>query len=185
MVRALPAAAAVLLFALFASCGGEGDALQPDDSGRHDGSQTEQTPDEEEGDGRPEQRPDGAPDEDNDKNEETRMKITVRIGGAEFAATLDDGDAGRAFARMLPLTLDMSELNGNEKFFYMDESLPTAAFKPGTIQTGDLLLWGSDCVVLFYKTFSSGYSYTRIGRIDNPEGLAEAVGPGNVSVTFE
>ncbi|WP_346341894.1 MULTISPECIES: cyclophilin-like fold protein [Bacteroidaceae] len=40
------------------------------------------------------------------------------------------------------------------------------------------------CIVLFYETFSSGYSHTRLGQIDNPEGLAAALGDGYVSVRF-
>lgn len=39
-------------------------------------------------------------------------------------------------------------------------------------------------MVLFYKSFSSGYSYTDIAKITNPEGLADAVGQESVSVTF-
>lgn len=110
--------------------------------------------------------------------------ITLTINGITFAVTLEDNEAARAFAARLPLTLDMSELNGNEKYFYLDESLPTASYSPGTIQTGDLMLYGSSCVVLFYQTFTSGYSYTRLGRVTNPEGLAAALGSGSVRVSF-
>lgn len=120
---------------------------------------------------------------DND-NESMERNITITVNGTPFTATLEDNEAGRAFTAMLPLTLNMSELNGNEKYYYLDESLPTESYRPGTIQAGDLMLYGSSCVVLFYETFSSGYSYTRLGRIDNPYGLAAAVGEGNVSVTF-
>ena len=53
------------------------------------------------------------------------------------------------------------------------------------IQVGDLMLYGSDCVVLFYETFQTSYSYTRLGSLDNPSELAASLGSGNVSVTFE
>lgn len=111
--------------------------------------------------------------------------LTLTIGRTTFDVTLEDNDAARAFAALLPLTVDMQELNGNEKYHYLDESLPTSSSRPGTIRTGDLMLYGSTCVVLFYETFTSGYSYTRLGRISHPEGLAEAVGRGNVRITFE
>lgn len=86
---------------------------------------------------------------------------------------------------MLPMTIQMSELNGNEKYHYLSNSLPVSSYQPGTIHTGDLMLYGSTCVVLFYETFSSGYSYTRLGQVSNPEGLTEALGSGDISVKFE
>ena len=111
------------------------------------------------------------------------MKIT--IGANVFTATPADNKTAAAFLAKLPLTLDMAELNGNEKYGDLSEPLLTNASNPGTIQTGDLMLYGSRTLVLFYKTFSTSYNYTRIGRIDDPSGLAAALGAGDATVKFE
>ena len=116
--------------------------------------------------------------------EEMTRKITISAGGANFTATLADNRTAQAFASMLPLTLDMNELNGNEKYFYLDSSLPADSNNPGTINAGDIMLYGSDCLVLFYKTFSTSYSYTRVGKVDNPQQLETALGRSAVTVTF-
>jgi len=112
--------------------------------------------------------------------------MKIKIGNSTFTATLYDNATATAFKSLLPLTLNMVELNGNEKYADLSRSIPINASNPGTIQNGDLMLYGSSTVVLFYKTFSTSYSYTRIGKIDNVEGLATAVGfDNNVAVTFE
>ncbi len=117
------------------------------------------------------------------KMESNKMKI--KIGSSIFMATLDNTKTTAALKAMLPLRLNMSELNGNEKYFHFDTDLPTNAKNPQTILEGDLMLWGSNSLVLFYKTFPTTYSYTKLGHIDNPQGLAKAVGLGRASVTFE
>lgn len=114
---------------------------------------------------------------------ETNMKI--KVGTNTFNATLSDNATAAAFQSMLPLTLDMTELNGNEKYFDLPTKLPTNASNPRNIQPGELMLYGNNTLVLFYQSFSTVYSYTRIGRIDNTEGLAAALGSGSVTVTFE
>ena len=116
---------------------------------------------------------------------EMNRNITVRVGGRSFAVTLEDNATAHAFTALLPMTVTMNEMNGNEKYHYLSENLPTDSNRPGTIRNGDLMLYGFNCLVLFYETFSSSYSYTRLGRLDNPSGLASALGRGNVTVTFE
>ena len=113
----------------------------------------------------------------------TKMKIT--IGAAVFTATLNNNATVTAFKVMLPLTLNMSELNGNEKFFHLQTTLPTNASVGGSIHTGDLMLFGNNSLVLFYESFNTSYSYTRFGRIDNTSGLVAALGAGSVTVKFE
>lgn len=124
--------------------------------------------------------------DDNNDNQSAFMErnITISVNGISFSATLENNNAARAFAAMLPLTLNMNEMNGNEKYHYLSVNLPADSYRPGTIRADDLMLYGSLCVVLFYETFPSGYAYTRLGQIDNPEGLDAALGRGNVSVRF-
>lgn len=116
--------------------------------------------------------------------EENALKIEITIGEKTFPAALYDNETARAFKDLLPLTLDMSELNGNEKYYYLPDSLPTNSSCPSKIRAGDIMLYGNDCLVLFYEDFSTSYSYTPIGRIDDPNGLAAALGSGDVQVTF-
>ncbi|NMG76230.1 hypothetical protein GPA25_15820 [Aromatoleum diolicum] len=116
------------------------------------------------------------------KPEESRMWMTV--GERRFAITLTDNPTARAFAVQLPLTLDMAELNGNEKHADLPKALPMNASRPGTIRNGDLMLYGSNTLVVFYLTFDSSYSYTRLGRVDDPAGLAQALGRRGVRVLF-
>lgn len=113
---------------------------------------------------------------------ESRLWMTV--GERRLAVTPADTDAARAFAARLPLTLDMTDLNGNEKKFDLPDGLPARPGRPGAIRHGDLMLYGTNTVVLFYLGFDSAYAYTRLGRVDDPDGLARALGPGVVRVRF-
>ena len=111
--------------------------------------------------------------------------IKIIIGSKTFTARLLDNNSAKNFKEMLPLTINMTDLNGNEKYYDFSKSLPTNSSNPGMINNGDLMLYGSKTLVLFYKTFSTSYSYTKLGKIDDATGLASALGSGNVTVTFE
>jgi hypothetical protein len=110
--------------------------------------------------------------------------LIITIAGKAFSATLSDNPTAAAFKALLPLSVSMSELNGNEKLYRLPARLPAQPSRPASIRSGDLMLYGENTVVLFYKSFATTYSYTRIGRIDDPAGLERAVGDGSVTVTF-
>ncbi|WP_052433602.1 cyclophilin-like fold protein [Sulfurospirillum arsenophilum] len=110
--------------------------------------------------------------------------LNITIGTYTFKATLLENETTKAFKAMLPLTLLMSELNGNEKYFHFSSDLPTHPSKLGTIHAGDVMLWGSNSFVLFYQTFSTSYAYTRLGHIEDTTYLQQALGKGNVMVSL-
>lgn len=113
----------------------------------------------------------------------TQMKI--RVGGTTLNATLQNNETANAFKAMLPLTLTMADLNANEKHAELPRSLPVNASNLGTIHAGDVMLYGSKSIVVFYKTFSTSYTYTRIGKVDDVSSLAAVLGSENATVTFE
>lgn len=115
----------------------------------------------------------------------TTPKITIKIGASTFTATLLDNPTANAFKALLPLTINMKELDNNEKFFDLPKSLPTNSSVPASIQSGDLMMYGANTLVLFYKGFTAAYSYTKIGKIDDVTGLTAALGAGDVKVSFE
>ena len=121
-------------------------------------------------------------DNDDDNNTES-MTINIFVGDKVFKSDIEDSETGKAFIGKLPLTLDMSELNGNEKYCY-GVSLPRADKYYNSIAAGDLMLYSGSCIVLFYGS-AGGFSYTRIGKLRSTSGLASALGGGSVTVKFE
>jgi hypothetical protein len=128
-------------------------------------------------------------EDDNTNTENTtpmaNEKIKITVNSQTFRATLMENNSAKAFKEMLPMTINMRELNSNEKYNDLPNSLPTNSSNPQNIKNGELMLYGSKTFVLFYKTFPTSYSYTKLGSIDDVASLASALGSGNVTVTFE
>ncbi|MGM0213093.1 hypothetical protein IGI42_000626 [Enterococcus sp. AZ109] len=120
-----------------------------------------------------------------ESEEITMNHLIITVGNQTFNGTITEGATGEAFKAMLPMTISMDELNGNEKYYYLPGSLPTNSQRVGTIRNGDLMLYGASCLVLFYKDFPTTYSYSRIASMEDTTGLAQAVGRRGVEVTFE
>ncbi|WP_258881201.1 cyclophilin-like fold protein [Clostridium tagluense] len=115
----------------------------------------------------------------------TMIDLIITVGNKAFSAKLYDNQTMQALVKQFPLTVDMSELNGNEKYYYLSKTLPTASEQPGKIHAGDIMLYGDGCLVVFYETFSSSYNYTRLGYIEDAVSFVQVVGDGNIKVTFD
>lgn len=116
--------------------------------------------------------------------EETDMKINVDVGGESFTATLENNAATAALVDMLesgPLVIEMSDYAGFEKVGSLGTRLPSSN-RQLTTSSGDIVLYNSSQIVIFYG--SNSWSYTLLGRIDDLTGWAEALGSGDVTVTF-
>ena len=111
--------------------------------------------------------------------------ITLVINGKNFSAELYGNRSASDLLALLPVDMDMSELNGNEKYYYFPNSLSSSEERVGAINAGDIMLYGDNCLVIFYESFKTQYSYTPLGRIKDCDGLKEALGAGAVSVRLE
>ena len=119
-----------------------------------------------------------------DDTMESEVKVTnvkVIINDNTYMLALDNNKTVDEFVNLLPQQFTMNELNGNEKYVYMSNSLTTNSINPKHINAGDVMLYGDNCLVIFYKSFDTSYSYTKIGHIDNLPNL----GSGSINVKIE
>jgi hypothetical protein len=117
-----------------------------------------------------------------EKMNKEKLTLYLMIGEIKFSATLENNETTKELLQRLPLEIEMKELNGNEKYYYFDEHLPRNASLVNKINVGDIMLFGDNCLVIFYQSFATSYSYTKLGKIDNPDSLAEVLGSGNIKV---
>ena len=108
-------------------------------------------------------------------------KMKVNIDGKEYTINLEDNATAKKLLELAPLEVTMKELNGNEKYVYLNDSFPVDSYKPEHIEQGDVMLFDNGCLVIFYKSFDTSFSYTKIGHIDNLPDL----GDDSISVKFD
>ena len=118
------------------------------------------------------------------EEENSKMQMKVQVGGSTFTAALEENEAVNALVEMMeqgPVTIQMSDYSGFEKVGPLGTSIP-ASNQQTTTQAGDIVLYQGNQIVMFYG--SNSWSYTRLGHIDDLTGWEEALGSGDVTVTF-
>ena len=124
------------------------------------------------------------PDTNSDTEENMVKKMTLQIGNSSFMATLENNPAVDAFVEMMsdfPVIIQMNDYAGFEKVGSLGTNLP-ADDKQTTTHAGDIVLYNGNQIVIFYG--SNSWSYTRLGKIDDLSDWEDALGNGDIPVTF-
>lgn len=120
----------------------------------------------------------------NNTEENKVANMNVQVGDVVFSATLEENEAVSALVEMMredPVVIQMSDYSGFEKVGPLGTSLPVNNSQT-TTQAGDIVLYNGNQIVIFYG--SNSWSYTRLGHIDDLTGWEDALGSGDVKVTF-
>ena len=110
--------------------------------------------------------------------------MNIKVDNKIFKIVLEDNKTVKSLTQKLPITLKMSDLNNNEKYCYLDFTLPTDSKSVKNIKKGDVMLFGNSCLVIFYKSFTTSYSYTKIGHIENPADIEIMSDKKSIEVSF-
>lgn len=110
---------------------------------------------------------------DSNNLNEVNKSMKIIINDKEYVLKLENNTTAEEFVKLLPQEFIMNDLNNNEKYANMDKTLTTNPYYPKRISKGDVMLYGDNCLVIFYKTFDTNYRYTKIGYIDNLENLGD------------
>ena len=109
----------------------------------------------------------------------------IKLNGKEFEFEFKDTEVANQIKSKLPFTVKMTNLNGNEVYYqFSGESFTTNHKSVGTINIGDIYLYQSNYLVLFYKTFTTSYSYTEIGKLKDATGLDTIIGSSDIEVEW-
>ena len=114
------------------------------------------------------------------------IPVDIIINDNTFSAKLYTSDSTEELINQFPMTINMNEMNGNEKYYYMPSSLTKNEEDIKNIKSGDIMLYGPDCIVIFYKDFETSYKYTRLGYIKDKAKLSDLLKNNNeVKITFQ
>lgn len=121
-------------------------------------------------------------DQREDNQEESALKITV--GEHTFYATFADNPSADEFQELLAqgaITVEMQDYGGFEKVGSLDTEF-TRTDERITTEPGDVILYQGDQIPIYYST--NTWNFTRLAKIDDPEGLKEKLGSGTIQATF-
>ena len=118
--------------------------------------------------------------------EEQKTMLQMKIGETKVSVSWEDNDSVAALKELCkdaPLTIQMSMYGGFEQVGSIGTRLPSNDAQT-TTSAGDIVLYSSNQVVVFYG--SNSWAYTRLGHITDQDaaGMASLLSNGNVTITI-
>ena len=106
---------------------------------------------------------------DNHFTEAVFMRMKLATADGDIIVKLENNNAAKNLAAMLPLDLNFSDYNNTEKIAYPPEKIDTSNTTSGTVpKAGDLTIyapWGN--LALFYRDWSYSSSLIPLGSIES------------------
>ncbi len=117
--------------------------------------------------------------------EQGETNMQMRINGTTVAVVWEENDSVSALRELAAdgLTIQMSMYGGFEQVGPIGQRLHSAD-KQMTTESGDIVLYSGNQLVVFYG--SNSWAYTRLGHITDktPEEMRDLLGNGDVTITL-
>lgn len=124
------------------------------------------------------------PENKSESEEQTEMRMRIQIGDYSFTAELEDNAAVVELVEMMkegPVSIRMDDYAGFEKVGALGKRLTSSDSQTTTV-AGDIVLYNSSNIVMFYG--SNSWAYTRIGHIEDLTDWEKALGSGSITAEF-
>ncbi|MCF2707440.1 hypothetical protein I6E29_09235 [Arcanobacterium haemolyticum] len=121
------------------------------------------------------------------QEEQSDVNSYIELHGQRVRLELADHPIVNEFANYGTFTLVVNDFGGKEKVGDLPFT-PQARenLTPPTVHKGDIYLYGSRSLVVFYHTEANQWSgYTYIGRLDEPDVLDSIIGTGQTEITLD
>jgi hypothetical protein len=113
------------------------------------------------------------------------VKIRIEIGETSIRATLNDSEAARDFASLLPLTVTLEDYAETEKVATLPRKLSITGAPSGSDpDVGDIAYyapWGN--LAIYYRDFGYSAGLVKLGRIDAGIETLERARDGRATIT--
>ncbi|OWV01081.1 hypothetical protein B7994_04730 [Fibrobacter sp. UWR2] len=116
---------------------------------------------------------------------ESKMQVQIEIGNDKYNAFFENSGIAQAVAALFPKSVKMEEYAANNEYYArLDSKISSKASEVDKIFAGDIMLYNSISLVIFYADAEHTSGYVKLGHIENPTGLKKSLGAAGGKLRF-